>query len=187
MSHAVRHPPFGASSCRGAERTPAGMISRQVMAALRGTTRLDQQFPVMHRLLSFTLVFIGFCGLAGSIAVAQRAGGRSTSGSPTSGTITPAPAPQSAIGAPMQRAPAVAPLSPSLQTPSSSSGGSTQRSTGSGVANKGSPSESAPSAPGGGGKTLQDCMRFWDRDTHMSKAEWRAACARAQRSIETAK
>ena len=41
-----------------------------------------------------------------------------------------------------------------------------------------SPSESAPSAPGGGGKTLADCMRFWDRETHMTKAEWRAACQR---------
>jgi len=86
----------------------------------------------------------------------------------------------------MQRAPAVAPLSPSLQTPSTSSGGSTQRGTGSGVAGTGSPSQSAPSAPGGGGKTLQDCMRFWDRDTHMSKGEWRAACLRIQRRIETA-
>ena len=42
----------------------------------------------------------------------------------------------------------------------------------------GSPSESAPSAPGGGGKTLADCMGFWDRETHMTKAEWKAACVR---------
>jgi hypothetical protein len=41
-----------------------------------------------------------------------------------------------------------------------------------------SPSESAPSAPGGGGKTLADCMGFWDKATHMTKAEWKAACLR---------
>jgi hypothetical protein len=42
-----------------------------------------------------------------------------------------------------------------------------------------SPSETAPSAPGGGGKTLADCMGFWDRGTHMTKAEWKAACVRS--------
>ena len=41
-----------------------------------------------------------------------------------------------------------------------------------------SPSESAPSAPGGCGKTLADCMGFWDRETHMTKVEWKAACLR---------
>jgi hypothetical protein len=83
----------------------------------------------------------------------------------------------------MQRVQPVAPLSPPLQSPSTSSGGSTQRSTGSGVGGTGSPSESAQSAPGGGGNTLQDCMNFWDSRTHMSKAEWRAACLRIQRRI----
>jgi len=138
----------------------------------------------MRRLLTFMLVLNAFSVVAGSPAVAQRAGG-AASGSPS--TTTQAPTPQSAIGAPMQRVQPVAPLSPSLQTPSTSSGRSTQRSTGSGVAGTGSPSESAPSAPGGGGKTLLDCMRFWDRDTHMSKTEWRAACQRSERRIETAK
>jgi len=33
-------------------------------------------------------------------------------------------------------------------------------------------------AQGGGGKTLADCMGFWDRETHMTKAEWKAACLR---------
>ena len=59
---------------------------------------------------------------------------------------------QSATGAPMQRAQPIAPFPPSLQTPYTSSGGSTQRSTGSsGVGGTGSPRESAQSAPGGGG------------------------------------
>lgn len=34
------------------------------------------------------------------------------------------------------------------------------------------------SSPGGGGKSLAACMGFWDRATHMSKTEWRAACLR---------
>jgi hypothetical protein len=48
-----------------------------------------------------------------------------------------------------------------------------------------SPSESAPSKPGGGGKSLQDCMGFWDRDTHMTKAEWRVACKRTMQEYPT--
>jgi hypothetical protein len=48
-----------------------------------------------------------------------------------------------------------------------------------------SPSESAPSAPGGGGSTLADCMGFWDAETHMSKKEWRAACVRTMAEFPT--
>jgi hypothetical protein len=48
-----------------------------------------------------------------------------------------------------------------------------------------SPSESAPSAPGGGGKSLADCMGFWDRETHMTKAEWKAACVRTMQEYPT--
>jgi hypothetical protein len=47
------------------------------------------------------------------------------------------------------------------------------------LAGSGSPSESAASKPGGGGKSLADCMGFWDAATHMSKVEWRAACKRS--------
>jgi hypothetical protein len=47
----------------------------------------------------------------------------------------------------------------------------------------GSPSGSTPSAPGGGGKTLRDCMGFWERATHMTKAEWKAACLRTMDRI----
>ncbi len=36
----------------------------------------------------------------------------------------------------------------------------------------------AADLPGGGGKSLQDCMGFWDRATHMTKAEWKATCLR---------
>ena len=42
-----------------------------------------------------------------------------------------------------------------------------------------SPTEAAPSTAGGGGKSMDDCMGYWDRDTHMTKAEWKGACARS--------
>ena len=42
-----------------------------------------------------------------------------------------------------------------------------------------SPTEAAPSTAGGGGKSMDDCMGYWDRDTHMTKAEWKVACARS--------
>jgi hypothetical protein len=50
-----------------------------------------------------------------------------------------------------------------------------------------SSSEAAPSAPGGGGSTLADCMKFWDRETHMTKSEWRAACERSQHRLDNLK
>jgi hypothetical protein len=48
-----------------------------------------------------------------------------------------------------------------------------------------SPTEAAPSLAGGGGKTLQDCIGFWDRATHMTKTEWRSACVRSQQRLES--
>jgi hypothetical protein len=56
--------------------------------------------------------------------------------------------------------------------------------TASSAASSASPSESAPSVPGGGGDTLQACMGFWDRGTHMSKVEWRAACTRTLNRLD---
>jgi hypothetical protein len=47
-----------------------------------------------------------------------------------------------------------------------------------------SPSQAAPSLPGGGGGTLEDCMGFWDRATHMTKNEWRAACQRTLHRLD---
>jgi hypothetical protein len=38
--------------------------------------------------------------------------------------------------------------------------------------------EAASIAAQGRGTTLQECMALWDAGTHMSKAEWRAACKR---------
>lgn len=43
---------------------------------------------------------------------------------------------------------------------------------------------SATSTPGGGGKTLADCMAIWAPDTHMTKVEWRDTCKRTLNGIE---
>lgn len=75
----------------------------------------------------------------------------------------------------------MAPLSPQLPT-QFSTGGTTSGST-LALSPGGSPSGSTPSAPGGGGKTLRDCMGFWERATHMTKAEWKAACLRTMDRI----
>ena len=165
----------------------------------------------MDRILALSLAFAVFLTFACGLAVAQRGGGggragssgtaapsigRSTGGVPSPPSTNQGSTPPSVIGTPMQQAAPVAPLSPSLPQPSESSGGSTQGGTGSGaralspgsgVGDTGSPSENAPSAPGGGGKSLQDCMGFWDKGTHMSKAEWRAACLRIQHRIDNAR
>jgi hypothetical protein len=93
---------------------------------------------------------------------------------PLTDTVTP----PSAIAAPLPELPPVAPLSPQLPTQFATGGVAQPNMALSPGASSTSPSESAPSAPGGGGKTLADCMGFWDRETHMTKAEWKAACAR---------
>jgi hypothetical protein len=46
-----------------------------------------------------------------------------------------------------------------------------------------SPSLNAPSVAGGGGKTLHDCLTFWEPATHMSKVEWRDACKRSVEEV----
>ena len=96
---------------------------------------------------------------------------------PASPASPPSAPPSSSIGTPAPQAPAIAPLSPQ-QSPQFSSGGSPSQSNLALSPGTRSPSETAPSAPGGGGKTLADCMGFWEKATHMTKAEWRAACQR---------
>jgi hypothetical protein len=107
-------------------------------------------------------------------------GGTSTSASggvlssgPTPFTpLTPSTGPSDNLP-PMQELPQIAPPLPQLPE-QFATGGSTPGST---LAL--SPgSTGSPSTPGGGGKDLASCMGFWDRATHMSKPEWRAACLR---------
>jgi hypothetical protein len=95
----------------------------------------------------------------------------------------PAPAvaapPPSAIGDPMPQLAPIAPLSPQLPEQFATSSIVLPNLALAPGTSGGSPSETAPSAPGGGGNTLADCMGFWDRGTHMTKAEWKAACVRS--------
>jgi hypothetical protein len=92
-------------------------------------------------------------------------------------TAAPAPTPASQIGAPAPQLQGLAPLSPAVTTTTLSAGGTAR--TDSSAASSTSPTEAAPSVAGGGGKSLQDCMDFWDRETHMTKAEWKASCVRS--------
>jgi hypothetical protein len=92
---------------------------------------------------------------------------------PPSGSASPAPSSQ--IGQPAPQPSAVAPLSPQLSTQFATGGTPTNSNL---ALSPGSSSESAPSTPGGGGKSLQACMNFWEPATHMSKPEWRDACER---------
>jgi len=80
----------------------------------------------------------------------------------------------------------LAPISPQLPT-QFSSGGTLQpnMALSPDASSLTSPSGSAPSTPGGGGKSLADCMGFWDRATHMSKAEWKSACVRTMEEYPT--
>jgi hypothetical protein len=41
--------------------------------------------------------------------------------------------------------------------------------------------------PGGGREGLQACMEFWDRETHMTKAEWKTSCQRSIHRLDGVK
>jgi hypothetical protein len=82
--------------------------------------------------------------------------------------------PPSQVGQRAPQAAPVAPLSPQQQTQFATGGTPTSNL----ALSPGSPTASAPSTPGGGGKGLEACMGFWEPATHMTKAEWRVACKR---------
>ncbi len=93
--------------------------------------------------------------------------------------------PPSAIGAPAPQMMSMAPPSPVPDTPVLSGGGPVRTDTvPSATPASASPSEAAPSTPGGGGDSIEACMGFWDRGTHMTKAEWRNACARTLNRLD---
>jgi hypothetical protein len=133
-----------------------------------------------------------------SAAGAPKAKGRSTAAAAAAAlafsgidTSPPPPPPDrvtppSAIAAPEPELAPIAPLSPQLPT-QFATGGVTQPNLAlsPSASSAASPSESAPSTPGGGGKSLADCMGFWDHETHMSKAEWKAACVRTMQDYPT--
>jgi hypothetical protein len=85
--------------------------------------------------------------------------------------LTPSSGPSDNLP-PMQELPQIAPPLPQLPE-QFSTGGSSVSTLALAPGSTGS-----SSTPGGGGKDLASCMGFWDRATHMSKPEWRAACLR---------
>ena len=100
-------------------------------------------------------------------------------------TIPVTQPPAAVLSAPALSMPAIAPLSPPPPQNILSSGGPGRVDLyASPAADSASPSEAAPSIPGGGGDTLADCMAFWDRGTHMSKVEWRSACTRTLHRLD---
>jgi len=115
-------------------------------------------------------------------AAAGAAAAASTSGASALPPPQQAPGPATAASA-GELAP-LAPLSPQLQT-QLSSGGQTASNLALSPGGTATSSANAPSTPGGGA-TLQDCMNFWERATHMSKAEWRVACTRTLHGLENA-
>src|SRR6185295_2315008 len=107
-------------------------------------------------------------------ASAATAAGPATSAPTTTPVTGPA-----ASAAPEPALPALSPMSDPLPTQFATGGGSSPNLALSPATSPSSPSQSAPSSPGGGGKSLKDCMGFWDAATHMTKPEWRAACKRS--------
>ena len=103
---------------------------------------------------------------------------------PQTTTATP---PASVIGTPMTSPSPIAPLSPQITTTPLTGGTVRADKLPSASALSASPSESAQSTAGGGGRTLEDCIKFWDRGSHMTKSEWRAACARSQHRLDNLK
>jgi hypothetical protein len=136
---------------------------------------------------------------------------------PSSPATTPGALPPSAVGTPAPQVAPVAPLSPpttstflgggdttvttpggvtttvttpgGLTTTVPNSVGVTPTFPGGGGSRptSASPSESAPSTPGGGAPGLQACMGFWDAGTHMTKSEWSAACRRTENRLSDLK
>ena len=139
------------------------------------------------RTCSACIFVISIFVMASAPAIAQSKSAAPRLTAPTAPTTTPTPTPQSVIGPPMTSAPKVAPLPPQVAT-TPLTGGSVRGDrlpTPTGPSD--SPSQSAQSTAGGGGRTLQDCMGFWDRGTHMTKSEWRAACQRSIHRLDNLK
>src|SRR5262245_23326998 len=86
-----------------------------------------------------------------------------------------APAPASRVAVPLTQLVPIAPLS-----------SSTTSSTTVPIAQATGGSSGVPlSTPGGGREGLAACLEFWDCATHMTKAEWKAACERSVHRLET--
>ena len=87
----------------------------------------------------------------------------------------PAPTPPSQIGVPQTQLLPIAPLSIST----------TNTAVPTALPTGGSSGVPLSETPGGGREGLAACMEFWDSGTHMTKAEWKAACERSVNRLET--
>jgi hypothetical protein len=125
----------------------------------------------------------------GSIGSASGLSGSSTPGATeASQTATPATA------SPPGRQQPLAPLPSLSATPSAGSGSSIAAAPYSSSSNPTSsnqaspapapPTQAAPRLLGGGGDTLEACMGYWDRATHMTKKEWRVSCQRTLHRLD---
>jgi hypothetical protein len=162
----------------------------------------------MHRVL----YGLAFCLLTGQ-ALAQT-GGAPSGGAASPGAATPSPAPSvapsvapGATSPPTSTAPLntqVLPPSRSLPAPAPSTS-SPPAQLGTGV--PGSPAAGAPAAPdpnlpatASGGRAhstrtgknpinerYADCMKLWDNQTHMSKADWSKTCRRIENRLQNLK
>ena len=123
------------------------------------------------------------------VAVGQPKSTRPTLTSPTPTAPTIAPLSPSAIGTPGPQLRSLAPLAPPpIVTTTPSSGGTARPDAlASPTPLSSSPSELAASVAGGGGHTVQDCVGFWDKGTHMTKSEWRLACERSLHRLDNLK
>jgi hypothetical protein len=141
-----------------------------------------------HRLAGLLLLVVcGQLALSPDPATAQGSRGQSqTLPLPTNpAATTPAKPPTPALAPPITPLSPPASLSPQITTTPLSGGIATRVPSASPSST--SPSEASPSAPGGGGRTLADCVRFWDPATHMTKSEWKAACQRSLTRLDTLK
>jgi hypothetical protein len=89
----------------------------------------------------------------------------------------PPPTPAAQIAAPPAQLLPIAPLS--IATTTADSTVPTALPTG------GSSGVPLPGTPGGGREGLAACMEFWDSETHMTKAEWKASCERSAHRLDT--
>src|SRR6267378_3464630 len=114
-----------------------------------------------------------FCFVLIDPAIAQSSKAAPKLATPTAPQATTT-TPPSAIGTPMTSPSSIAPLSPQITTTPLTGGTVRTDKLPSPSALSTSPSESGQSTAGGGGRTLEDCIKFWDRGTHMTKSEWKA-------------
>jgi hypothetical protein len=160
----------------------------------------------MHRIL----FAIAFCGLTGN-ALAQTGGSPSAGAQSSPGAAAPGPARASTPTTPgTATAPAAPPTGPAAPSrllpspaPSSSSpapSGAAATTPSTGAASPGAPAAPDPNLPAtaSGGATgaaqrtgknpiaehYSDCVKLWDNQTHMSKAEWSRTCRRIENRLQ---